>query len=80
MNKQTLIALTIIALSTTACGETKTVAVTSIRPWKPISSSCQDTPETRKEIVAHNSVYSSLKSGKKTVYEDDCPKEEKPSS
>ena len=56
------------------------VPVTDIRPWKPISSSCNDTQETRKEIRAHNSVYASLKTGKRVVYSDPCPAETKPTS
>lgn len=37
--------------------------------------SCGDTEETRKQIVAHNSRYDTLKTGKRVVYADDCPKE-----
>ena len=63
------------------CGgcSSSSVPVTDIRPWKPISSSCNDTPETRKEIRAHNSVYASLKTGKRVVYSDPCV-EAKPTS
>ena len=57
----------------------KVVPVSDLRSFKPISWRCADTPETRKQVVAHNSVLASLKSGRKTVYSDDCP-EGKPTS
>jgi hypothetical protein len=66
-----------IAIS--ACSEVREVPVTDLRPFRPISSSCVDTAETRKEIRAHNSVLASLKSGKRVVYSDPCPTE-KPTS
>ena len=56
------------------CGEAKQIPVVDLRPWKPISTSCADTPETRTQVVAHNSVLDSLKSGRKVVYADPCPK------
>jgi len=62
-----------------ACSEVREVPVTDLRPFKPISSSCVDTVETRKEIRAHNSVLASLKTGKRVVYSDPCP-ENKPTS
>jgi hypothetical protein len=62
-----------------ACSEVREVPVTDLRPFRPISSSCVDTAETRKEIRAHNSVLASLKSGKRVVYSDPCPTE-KPTS
>jgi hypothetical protein len=49
---------------------------TSLRSFKPIHWACADTPQTRKEVIAHNSVYATLKRGKKVVYADDCPKKE----
>jgi hypothetical protein len=61
------------------CSEVREVPVTDLRPFKPISSSCVDTAETRKEIRAHNSVLDSLKTGRKVVYADGCP-ESKPTS
>jgi hypothetical protein len=61
------------------CSEVREVPVTDLRPFKPISSSCVDTAETRKEIRAHNSVLDSLKTGRKVVYEDPC-KDVKPTS
>ena len=61
------------------CSEVREVPVTDLRPFRPISSSCVDTAETRKEIRAHNSVLASLKSGKRVVYSDPCPIE-KPTS
>ena len=60
------------------CSEVREVPIVDLRPWKPISSSCGDTAETRKEIRAHNSVLASLKSGKRVVYSDPCT--EKPTS
>jgi hypothetical protein len=60
------------------CSEVREVPVTDLRPFKPISSSCVDTAETRREIRAHNSVLASLKSGKRVVYSDPCT--EKPTS
>jgi hypothetical protein len=62
-----------------ACSEVREVPVTDLRPFRPISSSCVDTAETRKEIRAHNSVLDSLKTGRKVVYEDPC-KDVKPTS
>jgi hypothetical protein len=62
-----------------ACSEVREVPVTDLRPFRPISSSCVDTAETRREIRAHNSVLASLKSGKRVVYSDPCPTE-KPTS
>jgi hypothetical protein len=61
------------------CSEVREVPVTDLRPFRPISSSCVDTAETRKEIRAHNSVLASLKTGKRVVYSDPCPTE-KPTS
>ena len=54
--------------------------VTNLGPFKPIGYSCKDTDKTREEIRAHNGVYVSLKTGKRTVYADDCPVETKPTS
>ncbi len=51
--------------------------VTNLKPFKAIGWDCKDTPETRKQVIAHNSVLATLKSGKKTVYADDCV-EQKP--
>ena len=60
---------------------TQTVAVSDVRAFKPISFSCRDTEATRKQVVAHNAVLTSLQSGKRVVYKDDCPKAEgKPTS
>jgi hypothetical protein len=68
-----------LGVSLGACSEVREVPVTDLRPFKPISSSCVDTAETRKEIRAHNSVLESLKTGRKVVYSDPCPTE-KPTS
>ena len=73
-------ALTVaFAICCAGCSEVREVPVTDLRPFKPISSSCQDTEQTRKEIRAHNSVLDSLKKGRKVVYSDPCPTE-KPTS
>jgi hypothetical protein len=69
-----------LGVSLGACSEVREVVpVTDLRPFKPISSSCVDTSETRREIRAHNSVLASLKTGRKVVYSDPCPPE-KPTS
>jgi len=68
-----------LILISAGCSEVREVPVTDLRPFKPISSSCADTEQTRKEIRAHNSVLASLKSGKRVVYSDPCPTE-KPTS
>lgn len=47
--------------------------VSDLRPWRTISYSCKDTKETRQQIIAHNSVYDTLKRTKKVVYKDTCP-------
>ncbi len=73
-----LLALT-ITCALGACSEVREVPVTDLRPFRPISSSCDDTSETRKEVRAHNSVLASLKTGKRVVYSDPCPTE-KPTS
>lgn len=52
---------------------------TSLKSFRPITLSCQDTAETRKQIVAHNAVYDTLKKGKRIVYSDDCLSEAKTS-
>jgi hypothetical protein len=73
-------AASLILISALAgCSEVREVPIVDLRPWKPISSSCVDTAETRREIRAHNSVLASLKSGKRVVYSDPCPTE-KPTS
>lgn len=51
----------------------RTVPVTSVKPFRTITWSCQDTATTRRQVIAHNSVYASLKKGKKIVYGDHCP-------
>lgn len=70
-----------VSVALTACAETRSIPVVDLRPWRPIGSVCADTPETRKEIRAHNSTLDSLKTGRKVVYSDACPKEQpKPTS
>ena len=65
------------ALGLAGCSTPINVAPdTSLQSFKPITLSCQDTPETRSQIVAHNSVFDSLKTGKKVVYRDGCQKPE----
>jgi hypothetical protein len=73
------LAVMLAGIAISACSEVREVPVTDLRPFRPISSSCVDTAETRKEIRAHNSVLASLKSGKRVVYSDPCPTE-KPTS
>jgi hypothetical protein len=68
-----------LTLTLGACSEVREVPIVDLRPWKPISSVCADTPETRREIRAHNSVLDTLKTGRKVVYEDHC-KDVKPTS
>jgi hypothetical protein len=48
------------------------VTDTSVKSFKPIAWSCRDTPETRKQIVEHNSVHATLSTGKPVVFKDDC--------
>ena len=69
-----------LILFSAGCSEVREVPVTDLRPFKPISSSCQDTEQTRKEIRAHNSVYETLKSGKRIVFTDPCKDQSKPTS
>ena len=73
------VALILICGSLSACSEVREVPVADLRPWKPISASCDDTAETRKQVRDHNGVYDSLKSGKRIVYADPC-KDVKPTS
>ena len=58
------------------CAADTSVPVTDLRPWKPITYSCKDTKATRVQILQHDSVYDTLKSGKKVVNQDRCPKTE----
>lgn len=56
-----------------ACAQsTNVVPISDVRPWRPVSYSCADTKETRRQVIAHNSVYDTLKSGKRVVYGDTC--------
>ena len=68
-----------LLLASAGCAQNTPVPVSDVRAFKPITMSCRDTVATRAQIVAHNSVLDSLKSGKRVVYSDDCPKE-KPTS
>ena len=63
------------ALILTACGPDKPVPVTNLGPFKPLHPRCADTAESRTEMNEHNSVYDSLKKGKRVIYSDHCPKE-----
>lgn len=73
--------LILFCVALSACSEVREIPVTDLRPFKPITASCQDTPETRKQIRDHNGVYESLRTKKKVVFRDDCPKQdEKPTS
>lgn len=61
------------------CGTVTSVQTdTSLRSFRPITMSCKDTPETRKQVTAHNSAYDTLKTGKVVAYKDSCPKAEQP--
>jgi hypothetical protein len=44
----------------------------SLRAFRAITWSCADTQETRRQVLAHNSVYDTLRTGRRTVYADDC--------
>jgi hypothetical protein len=70
-------ALPLIAISLAGCaagsGQTYGVPVAVVDPFKPISSSCKDTPQTRREIAAHNSVLDTLRTGRDVKYGDNCP-------
>lgn len=57
---------------------TKEVPISDVRPWRPISYSCVDSKETRRQVIAHNSVYDTLKGGRKVVYGDTCPEKAPP--
>lgn len=75
--------LTMCALMLSLAGagcetQPKEIPTTNLKPFKPIGWSCQDTKETRQQVIAHNSVLATLKSGKKTVYSDDCPEPKQP--
>lgn len=76
------IAIAVLALGLAGCsgGVVVPVPVSDVRPFKPITLSCQDTAPTRQQIIAHNSVYDTLKSGHKIVYKDDCVEHPKPTS
>jgi hypothetical protein len=50
----------------------------SLKAFVPIYWSCKDTKETRRQVIAHNSVFDTLRKGRKVVYADDCV--EKPTS
>lgn len=79
----TLLLASAVAPTLTGCAmfqpQEKVVPVSDTRSFKPISWRCEDTPQTRKQIVAHNSVLDSLKRNKRVIYSDDCP-EGKPTS
>ena len=47
--------------------------VTSTDWDRPITSSCADTPDTRKQIIQHNSALDTIRKGKPVVYRDRCP-------
>lgn len=63
------------ALTLGACANIPIIGPdTSLESFQPITTSCRDTPETRKQIIQHNSAYDTLKTGKQVVYADICPK------
>lgn len=48
-------------------------ATTDMRPWRPITYSCKDTPKTRDQVLKHNSTYDSLANGSEIIIRDRCP-------
>lgn len=70
--KNILVAATLVG-TLAACSEVREIPVTDLRPFKPITASCADEAETRKQIRDHNGVYESLRTKKKVVFRDDCP-------
>jgi hypothetical protein len=64
--------LPLLCVLLAGCASTP-VPVTDLRPIKPITMSCKDTPATREQINKLNSVLDSLKTGRRRVYGDDCP-------
>jgi len=66
---------TLLLASSLAGCETpsKDLPVSNLKPWKPIKFDCADTKETRAQVIEHNNVYLTLKTGKKVVYGDSCP-------
>jgi hypothetical protein len=66
----------IVALPLAACaagsGQVVQVPIVSTDPFRPISASCKDTPQTRREIAAHNSVLDTLRTGRDVKYGDPC--------
>lgn len=74
-------ALPIVAISLAGCaasGQAVNVPVAVVDPFKPISSSCKDTRQTRREIAAHNSVLDTLRSGRDVKYGDPCLTQQPP--
>jgi len=67
-----------LLLASAGCAGATSVPVSDLRPWQPITYSCKDTPATRAQILAHDSVYDTLKSGRKTVNQDKCEEAPKP--
>ena len=60
------------AATLAGCATPPVVTDTGIKSFKPINWSCLDTPETRKQVIEHNSVHATLSTGKPTIYKDDC--------
>ena len=66
---------TLLLLGLAGCATPTGATVTpksSLRAFVPIYWSCKDTRETRRQIIAHNSVYDTLRKGRKVVYADHC--------
>ena len=64
----------LLASSLAGCAiPSKETPVSNLKPWKPIRFDCADTKETRAQVIEHNNVYLTLKTGKKIVYGDTCP-------
>jgi hypothetical protein len=69
-----------LLLANVGCAQSTPALISDVRWAKNITLSCKDTPATRVQIIAHNSVLDTLKSGRRVVYKDDCPPVEKPTS
>lgn len=63
------------ALTQIGCAKEMTL-VNDYTALKPVKWKCEEVKgQTRKNIIESNSVLASLKSGRPTVYSDDCPTE-----
>lgn len=58
--KPKLLAALLIACLLTGCATATGVTDTSCTSFKPIRGSVKDTPDTKRQIVAHNGVYDAI--------------------